>query len=70
MSSDISIKDLQSKDIDLLEREEAIALLRHLKDQFSNRYEYLVGTWSNSPKAKSTKTGKIVPNKEVIDYLK
>jgi hypothetical protein len=68
-SNEKAIKDLLSINLKTIEHDEAIELLEHLKNQFQNRYRYLVGEWSNAHRAKSTITGVFASNQEVIDYL-
>lgn len=68
-SNDNVIHILLTIDLKTIKQDEAIELLEHLKNQFRNRYRYLVGEWSNAHRAKDTRTGIFVTNQEVINYL-
>lgn len=64
-----SITKLHNIDIDKLSEREAKDLLIHSRNQFIERYKYLVGEWRNARRAKSTRDGQFVTKKEVKDYL-
>ena len=63
------INIFESTNFSELSHDGAIELLEHLRDQFSERYMYLVGEWQNGHRAKSTRDGRFVSKQEVIDYL-
>jgi len=68
-SNENAINDLLKFDPNTIEHDKAIELLEHLRNQFRNRYRYLVGEWSNARRAKDTRTGEFVKKQDVIDYL-
>ena len=61
---------LISANLETASDKELKELIAHLQIQFKTRYKYLVGEWRNAQRAKSTRNGKFVENKEVIDYLR
>jgi hypothetical protein len=63
------IQEIITTDINLLTPNQAINYVRHIQEQFRNRYRYLVGEWRGAHRAKNTTTGIFVSTQEVIDYL-
>ncbi|MDY0289469.1 MAG: hypothetical protein RBR15_11650 [Sphaerochaeta sp.] len=61
---------LESFNLENASEQEMKELITHLRNQFKTRYQYLVGEWRNAKRAKSTRNGQFISNKEVIDYLK
>jgi len=54
---------------DGLRKEIKEAVEEAYRQQFRDRYDYIVGQWCGSVKAKSSKTGVFVSRSEVIRYL-
>ena len=63
------ISGLVDEKIRKMNKKEAQDYIIHLRDQFRDRYKYLVGEWRGARRAKSTRNGQFVPNEKVIDYL-
>jgi|GEM_PF-1172807 len=60
---------LESVNVEKAECDQLRTIVKHLQKQFRNRYKYLVGSWRNAHRAKSTRTGKFVKAQEVVNYL-
>lgn len=78
MNFDDAIDDTGTKDVEaLLEsidlatatEQELRDTLVHLRSQFKNRYEYLVGEWMGARRVKRTRDGVFASRQEVLDYL-
>jgi hypothetical protein len=69
MNEKDAISSLYGVDESRATKEELQEIITHLKHQFQNRYMYLVGEWSNSHRAKSTRDGKFVKGQEIVEYL-
>ena len=60
---------LYNTNVEELTEREAKDFLIHLRNQFINRYHFIVGEWRNARRAKDTRTGQFVTKEEVIEYL-
>ena len=65
----MDIFKLDDSTIDKLSEEDAKETLRHIRNQLQNRYNYLLGIWADSKKARLTSTGKIVSLNEIVSWL-
>jgi hypothetical protein len=65
----MEIFELNDERVNTMTEKEAKETLNHLRKQFQERYNFLLGIWAGSKKAKSTRDGKFVSIQEVINWL-
>ena len=63
------IYELKNFNVSTASEQEMRHLITHLQNQMETTYEYWVGEWAGSRKARSIRTGEFVKCQEVIEYL-
>jgi len=66
----MDIFELNKDAINSMTELEAKNTLEHIREQFQERYMFLLGTWSGSKRAKSTRDGKFVSLDSIEKWIK
>ena len=69
MANEKDFFELKNFKVSTASEQEMRDLITHLQNQMGTTYEYWVGEWAGSRKARSIRTGEFVKSQEVIDYL-